>query len=219
MSEDEKMKILLGDELNDKEAYLIGKIVAAWASLEHEVFEQTLQTYVPAIEREELSKLPKEMNNIQFTGVLRLWKERVVDQAKGRRRKTLEGVYEGILQRVEYRKAIVHGMWNWSLDNADRITSTRIVGKQIISVHFDADILYSFMTDLQEINFDLRYPRGPTEFAMQRGGEGLRFSRRFAAIMTGERHDAALPATSGNMLRNETRGSGDEEESRKDSNP
>ncbi|MGN6660840.1 MAG: hypothetical protein ACTHKN_17795 [Achromobacter mucicolens] len=213
------MKRLFGDELTDKEAYLIGKIVAAWASLEHEVFEQTLQTYVPAIEREELSKLPKEMNNIQFTGVLRLWKERVVDQAKSKRRKTLEGVYEGILKRVEYRKAIVHGMWNWSRDNSDRITSTRVVGKQVISVHFDADVLYSLMTDLQEINFDLRYPRGQAEFAMQMGRDGLRISRRFAAIMTGERHDAALRATSGNMLQIETRGSGDVEESRDDSHP
>ncbi|WBX89119.1 hypothetical protein [Achromobacter mucicolens] len=213
------MKTLLCDELTDKEAYFIGKIVAAWASLEHEVFEQTLQTYVPAIEREELSKLPKEMNNIQFTGVLRLWKERVVDQAKSKRWKTLERVHEAILQRIEYRRAIVHGMWNCSLGNADHITSTRIVGKQIISVHFDADALYSLMTDLQEINFDLRYPRGTAEFAMQRGREGLRISRRFAAIMSGERHDAALPATSGNMLKIQTPGAGDEEEGSENTNP
>lgn len=223
MSKGDKVTTLLHDELTDKETYFIGKIVAAWASLEYEVFAQTLQTYVSANEREELSKLPKEMNNIQFTGVLRLWKERVVDQAKSKRRKTLERVYEGILQRIEYRKAIVHGMWNWSLDNVERITSTRIVGKQIISVHFDAGALYSFMTDLQEINFYLRYPRGTAEFAMQRGREGLRISRRFAAIMTGNRHDAGLPGRSRNMLEKmqqiETRGSGDAEESIDDPKP
>ena len=34
MSKDDKMKRLLNDELTDKETYFIGKIVAAWASLE-----------------------------------------------------------------------------------------------------------------------------------------------------------------------------------------
>ena len=106
MSKDDKMKRLLNDELTDKETYFIGKIVAAWASLEHEVFLQTLHTYVPADNREELPKLPKEMNNIQFTGVLRLWKERVVGHANSTRRETLERVHEGILRGLEYLSLI-----------------------------------------------------------------------------------------------------------------
>lgn len=224
MSKGDKMKRLLNDELTDKETYFIGKIVAAWAALEHEVFVQTLHTYVPADDREELPKLPKEMNNIQFTGVLRLWKERVVDHANSKRRETLERVHEGILRGLEYRKAIVHGMWHWSPDNVERITSTRIVGKQIISVHFDAEGLYSFMTDLQEISFDLHYPRGPGELAMQRSKEGLHVSRRFAAMMAGKLDDAWLPVRSGKTLEQtlqiDTRDSGDEEDkSTDDPNP
>ncbi len=216
MSKGDKMKVLFDLQLTDKETYFIGKIVAAWASLEHEVFVQTLHTYVPADDGEDSPKLPKEMNNIQFTGVLRLWKERVVDQAKGKRRKTLERVHARILRGHEYRKAIVHGMWHWSPDNVDRVTSTRIVGKQIISVHFDADGLYSFMTDLLEINFDLRYPRGTAELAMKRSKEGLYISRRFAAMMTGKLDDAWLPQSSGTSLQEmpqaDLRGSGDEED-------
>ncbi|KWI83989.1 hypothetical protein WM13_19335 [Burkholderia ubonensis] len=197
VSKDDEMKMLFDLQLTDKETYFIGKIVAAWASLEHEVFMQTLHTYVPSDDGGELPKLPKEMNNIQFTGVLRLWKERVVDQAKGKRRKTLEDVHARILRGHEYRKAIVHGMWEWSPDNVERITSTRIVGKQVISVHFDADGLCSFMTALLEINFDLRYPRGATEFFMQRSKDGLYISRRFAAILTGAAlDDAPLSQTS-----------------------
>ncbi|MFP3506209.1 hypothetical protein [Burkholderia sp. SIMBA_062] len=192
------MKMLIDLPLTDKETYFVGTIVAAWASLEHEVFSQTLHTYVPADDGEESPKLPKEMNNIQFTGVLRLWRERVVDQAKGKRRKTLEKVHARILWGHEYRKAIVHGMWDWSPDNVECITSTRIVGKQVTSVHFDADGLCSFMIGLLEINFDLRYPRGKTEFFMQRSKEGQYMSRRFAAMMTGATlDDGLLPHHSG----------------------
>lgn len=80
------------------------------------------------------------------------------------------------------------------------------------------------MTDLQEINFDLHYPRGPGELAMQRSKEGLHISRRFAAMMTGKLGDAWLPVRSGKTLEQtlqiDTRGSGDEEDkSTDDPNP
>jgi len=183
------MKMLFDLQLTDKETFFIGNIVAAWASLEHEVFVQTLFTYVAA---DEGTNLPKEMNNVQFTGVLRLWKARVLDQANGKRKRSLETVYERILKGHEYRKAIVHGMWNWSPENVERITSTRIVGKKIVSVNFDAVGLESFMTDLLELNFDLRFPRGVVELAKQRSEHGGFMSRRFVAMMTGKLDDAWL---------------------------
>ncbi|WP_156219764.1 hypothetical protein [Pandoraea apista] len=122
-----------------------------------------------------------------------------MDQARGKRRMVLERVHARILRGHEYRKAIVHGMWEWSPENVERITSTRIVGKEVISVHFDADGLYSFMSDLLEINFDLRFPRGTTQLAAQRSKEGGYISRRFAAMLTGKLQDAWLPPRSPQM--------------------
>lgn len=58
------------DELSDRETFLIGKVIAQWGALEHEVFVQTLMTFdMP--DGEEVV-LPKTMNNLQFTDVLNL---------------------------------------------------------------------------------------------------------------------------------------------------
>lgn len=182
MSDDE-MNRLFDVELTEKETFFIGRIVALWGALEHEIFMQTLQTF--AAEGDAPIKLPSEMNNIQFTGVLGLWKTRVVDLAKGKRKRVLEQQHEEILRCHEFRKAVVHGMWDWSAQNVGNITSTRIVGKKIIGVKFTADSLLSFMTDMQKINFSVRYPRGLSDYALAMSKQGFGISRRFAAAMTG----------------------------------
>jgi hypothetical protein len=70
-------------QLSDREMFLIGMIVAHWGSLEHEVFTQTLLSFDTP--QGQAGGLPKSMNNIQFTQILSLWKERVVDRCKGKR--------------------------------------------------------------------------------------------------------------------------------------
>lgn len=182
MSDDE-MNMLFDVELTEKETFFIGRIVALWGALEHEIFMQTLQTF--DAEGDAPIKLPSEMNNIQFTGVLGLWKTCVVDVAKGKRKRVLEQQHEEILRCHEFRKAVVHGMWDWSAQDVGNITSTRIVGKKVITVKFTPDSLLSFMTDMQRINFSVRYPRGFNDYALAMSKKGFGISRGFAAAMTG----------------------------------
>lgn len=173
---------LWNDELSERETFLIGKTIAQWGALEHEIFVQTLMTF----ESNEVA-LPKAMNNLQFTGILDLWKERVIAKAEDGRRKVLEQQYEKILKLKDYRDALVHGMWQWSKEELSKITSVRIRKKEIISVHFTADDLADFSLQLARINFKLRAPGGLEDLAEQRAGEGFYVSRLGAALLTGDR--------------------------------
>jgi hypothetical protein len=169
-------------ELSDRESFLIGRIIALWGALEHEVFVQTLKTF--NLEAGKASELPREMNNLQFTSVLALWKARVVDVAEGDRREILQELHDGICHYKDFRQAIVHGMWDWSMSDLGRISSIRIRHRQLITVHFTADDLQSFMMDLQKINFRIRHPGGMEEFANAFTQQGFLISRRAAAMFT-----------------------------------
>jgi hypothetical protein len=166
------------DELSDRETILIGKIIAQWGALEYEVFLQTLMSFdAPDGENH---ALPKAMNNLQFTQVIGLWKERVVDKTEGERGKFLQQQYERILKLKEFRDALAHGMWQWSVGQMNRISAVRIRKKEIISVHFTVDDLVDFFDQLGSINFKIRYPGGIEELAQKRSEGRFYSSRAFA---------------------------------------
>lgn len=171
---------LWDDELSERETFLIGKTIAQWGALEHEIFVQTLMTF----EGEEIA-LPRAMNNLQFTEILDLWKVRVAPKAEDERRKVLEQQYEKILKLKDYRDALVHGMWQWSKAELSKITSVRIRKKEIISVHFTADDLADFSLQLARVNFKLRFPGGIEDLAEQRAAEGSYINRLGSALLTG----------------------------------
>jgi hypothetical protein len=154
-------------ELSERELLCIGHIIAQWGALEHEIFCQTLQTF-----EEHTPTLPKEMNNMQFSEVLEKWKERVVDQCYGEKKRNLEEQYALIRHYHDYRNALVHGMWDWDTTSPDRIKTTRVRKKEVISTHFTAADLEYFSLELAKINFNIRYPRGIEDLAemINRGG-------------------------------------------------
>jgi len=170
-------------ELSNREILFIGLISVHWASMEHEIFIQTLSTFDS--EAFDLAKLPKEMNNIQFTGVLALWKQRVVDKTRGRRAKTLLCQYERITQLKTYRDALIHGMWHWSADDLGSIKTTRVKKREVITTRFSADGLEDFAKKIAEVNFCIRFPGGLTDLARARMQQGGGISRRAIAMFTG----------------------------------
>ncbi len=154
-------------ELSELELSCIGHIVAQWGALECEIFLQTLQTF-----GEQAQVLPKVMNNMQFSGVLELWKERVVDQCNGEKKKNLEKQYSLIHHYHDYRNALVHGMWDWDRSSPAKIKTTRIRKTEVISTHFTASDLQDFSLTVARINFNIQYPRGDEDLAelINKGG-------------------------------------------------
>ena len=183
MSNENEGRLSLGLELSDKEIFHIGSIIAKWGSLEHEIFVQTLTTFEAAADG--AVELPKEMQNLQFSSVLELWKKRVVDQAEGERGDVLKRQYERISAIREYRDALVHGMWEWSRDDLARISSIRIRKKQIITVHFTGADLEDLDLLLGKINFKVAYPGGVSDMVPESSDGAFSFvSRRFLAEVT-----------------------------------
>lgn len=182
MSDEDDDILSIGLELSDKEIHHIGSIIAQWGTLEHEIFIQTLLSF-EAPEQEKID-LPKEMHNLQFTKVLDLWKERVVDKSEGNRAQVLTKQYERIMAIKKYRDALVHGMWEWSKDDVTRISATRIRKKQIITVHFTASDLEHLDLMLGKINFKVTCLGGPEDMVESMNGEFSYISRRFLAEIT-----------------------------------
>jgi hypothetical protein len=182
-SDTNELEYRIETELSERELLSIGAIVALWGSLEYEIFCQTLRSFSDS----EISAghLPKAMNNMQFSEVLALWETQVVGKATGKRREVLQKQYEGISYHHDFRNALVHGMWDWSVAAPEKITAIRVRKKEIRRTHFTADDLASFVSVLEAINFRVRYPGGHEDYAAAMSEQGAYLSRRAVCAMTG----------------------------------
>jgi hypothetical protein len=176
---DEELQYLFSVELTQRELGLLGLIVAHWGSMEHEIFHQTLLCF----DDDGTPELPKAMSNMQFSQVLDLWGEKVVEVADGERRDVLRKQITEIKRLSEYRNALVHGMLRWNVGDITRITAIRVRKKEVLSVHFTADDLLDFQTQLAAINFRIRYPLGTIDLAAQMEKAGGYISRAGAAML------------------------------------
>lgn len=156
--------------------------MAQWGTLEYVIFIQTLLTF--DIPEGVKPKLPKEMYNLQFSSILKLWKERVVDKTEGERGNVLQEQYDYILKMKQYRDALVHGMWEWSKNDLERISSIRIRKKEILTYHFTASDLVDLDTRLGKTNFKIMYPGGLEDMAKSYEETFSYVSRRFLAEVT-----------------------------------
>ncbi|MDU8440491.1 hypothetical protein RYF45_10885, partial [Pseudomonas syringae pv. actinidiae] len=154
--------------LSDKEAILIGRIIALWGALESEVFVQTLATF----DVQDIEELPNVMNNLNFAKVLELWKARVADVEEGERAVVLKQQFARITHLHDSRNALIHGMWTWSISEPEKISTKRVSKKQVITMHFPPGSLADFHDELGVINFQIRYPGGVEDLARDRANEG-----------------------------------------------
>lgn len=175
--------MMLDLQLSDREIFMIGTIVAHWGTIEHEIFMQTLLTFDDP--QAKVPELPKAMNNLQFTQVLALWKERVVDKSKGDRATVLRDVYEQLLDLKEPRDALVHGMWQWSPEHLDRISTVRVRKREVKTTHFNFEYLQDFALRLGRLNFSVHYPGGIVDLAASREKSGFYISRKGLQLMAG----------------------------------
>lgn len=177
------VKVIVGTELDDKETYLIGAIVAQWGFLENEIFEQTLLSYADE------ESLPRAMNNLQFSAVLELWKQRVVETSADATKRLFHAQYDEIVKLSPFRQAIIHSRWKWHADRLDVITAVRVAKDQIISVDFDTESLTDFMLRLGEVRRNLQYPGGEDERLAELEAMGGRISRSGYRMLFGKRSD------------------------------
>jgi hypothetical protein len=132
------------------------------------------------------------MDNLQFSEVLDLWEERVVNKANGEVKAVMSKQLERIRHYHEFRNAIAHGMWEWDTHDPKKIRSIRVRKRNIITTHFTADDLEHFSTQVAEINFKIRYPGGLEDLAKARAEQGFHISRIGAALLFGNA-DELLP--------------------------
>lgn len=177
--ESEVMPHVMGLDLSDREIFAIGKIIALFGAIEHEIFQQTVLFFADAEECE----LPKEMNNSQFSRVLDLWVQTVV--AGSEHKKILLKQYDTIRHFSEYRHSIVHGMLSWDASKLDVVTSTRVLRKNIISIDYSVDDLEHFATELGKVNFKIRFPGGLRQYADKMSG--FHISRRGFELLFGKK--------------------------------
>ncbi len=167
------MRLTLDTALSERETYLIGSIVSQWGFLESDIFDQTLLSF------EGCESLPASMNkNAQFSAVLQLWLERVVELSDEATKLILKAQYDKIVSLAEFRQAVVHSRWEWRPDFPDEIIAVRIHNKCIKRVKFTSDDLADFATDLGEIRYVIRYPRGIQDRAQEMAAVGGYISRR-----------------------------------------
>src|SRR6185437_12151012 len=180
--DDDGITFHLGTELSPREIMSIGTIVSQWGYLEFEIYLQTANHHLDNIGED----LPKELeNNMQFSSVLKLWKSYIVDRAEGQRREVLEKSYKQIQYLQPFRDALVHGMWDWDPKALDQVLTRRVKKGKFHTVRFTTEGLSDFARGVSALNFDVRYPGGFEEMAIEQAEEGNYMSRQFMAMITG----------------------------------
>lgn len=181
--------ITLSTELTDRELFLIGSIVAQWGFLEADIFDQTFLSF-----EDEDSPLPAAMNNAQFTAVLELWRERVVEKRDDARKALLKEQYHEIGKLSAYRQALVHSRWEWRPDAPGAITAIRVHKKTIKRVTLTSDDLLHLSLRLGQIRYRIRFPGGMEDRAAELAAAGGYISRRGWELLTGrENCDGSAP--------------------------
>lgn len=167
--------------LSERELLSIGKIIALWGTLEYEIFCQTLMCFDTSN-----GVLPKEMNKTQFFEVLTLWEALVVNKAEGKRKEVLQQQNNKIRQYYDFRNALAHGMWDWSRAGPEKITAIliRTRKKEVLRTDFTAEDLELFVSELQRINFKVRYPGGGDDYTKALAKQGSSISRLGFCLMT-----------------------------------
>ncbi|HTH07980.1 MAG TPA: hypothetical protein VMA55_00280 [Acidovorax sp.] len=183
MEEGAEDMLALDLQLSDEEYFLLGKIIAHWGAIEHAIFIQTLMTFDDA---EVSESLPKTFNNIQFTETLALWRERVLGKAEGDQLASLTNIHDEILRLKAPRDALVHGMWHWSPDTPNVISTIRAKKREVIITKFSTDFLRDLELGLAKLNFRIRYPGGITELVAERMQAGLHLSRKGFEMLFGK---------------------------------
>lgn len=170
----------LNTELHDREIFLIGSIVSQWGFLESDIYEQTLLSF------EDEEGLPAPMNNAQFSAVLELWLQRVVERQDDEGRKAvLKSQFDEITAMSEYRQAIVHSRWEWRPDAPDDITAVRVHKKSIKRVKFTADGLADLSMRLGQVRYHIRYPGGMADRVAQISAAGGYITRQAYDLLEG----------------------------------
>ncbi|NTV71353.1 MAG: hypothetical protein HGA71_14560 [Azonexaceae bacterium] len=170
MSNNKDIKECWDAGLTHEECWIIGDIVAQWGALEAGVFSQALESFGSDIH---VNQLPRAMRNRNFSEVLELWKERVVDTAEDTRKKILTESYEIILELKEARNSIVHGMWDFTVSEPKVISTFRVKDDQIIHTKFEDGALADIGTRIAELNLKIRYPGGIRELFMEQMSAGV----------------------------------------------
>ena len=145
---------LAGLDLADAEIFNLGRIVAYWGCIEHEVFLQA------ALSLSDEEKLPKKLNNIQFSETLNFWEAWVVEPATGDRKTKLRDSLARIRYYHAYRAGLIHGMWNWDRADPSMITATVVSKDNVSKIQYTARDLADMAFQLASILFDLRHPDG-----------------------------------------------------------
>lgn len=183
-------KMVINLDLSDAELHSIGRIVAYWGRLENEVFEQS------ALSFDDSEDVPKALlNNLKFSDVLKLWKERVVGRAEGERRSVLEAQHAKIEHYQQFRAPVVHAMWDWDKADPSVIISRRVAKNQIHEIKFTSADLARMALELGEILYWVSYPGGIDDYAQELTEVGGHMSRSFYASITGHpQAEEFLPA-------------------------
>lgn len=113
------------------------------------------------------------MRNRNFSEVLELWKERVVNKAEDTLQKTLNDAYEKILKLKDARHSIVHGMWDFTVSEPKTVSTFRVKDDQIIHTTFKDGALADVGMRIAELNMSIRYPGGIEDFFREQMSGGV----------------------------------------------
>ena len=126
-----------------------------------------------------IEDLPAALNNLQPSRVRELWKEHVVDKALGKGRDVLLEQHTRIEEYSEDRHAIVHGIWEWSKSELEKLTVWRLKKNKLEQKVYSADDLMNISLAIDQIAYYLHYP---TDDDMARMGAFT--SRRMRATIS-----------------------------------
>jgi hypothetical protein len=157
MSDDEK--VLFDPQITAWETYLIGKIILLWGDVEGIIFQQLMDSLADG--EDESAPMAKTILSSEFKERLDLWKRRIIDTSDASVADVLLHNHSLIAQLVEYREALVYGMFEWDLSGeVATLVSRRTIDGGFLTVSFRAGDLEYMAARLGEIVYQVRCPRG-----------------------------------------------------------
>ena len=150
-----KRRCLIDFQLTEEEFAAIGRVTTQWAVLEHCLYSDTV-----ALAEAAKAPLPEDATNLSFKRRLRAWRllgEEVLLEPY--RQKHMRNSSR-IANLEDDRHRITHGLWEWDLDNPEKLTAKSLRPGREFEKPFDLAKIVELSKRIAEINCRFLFPEG-----------------------------------------------------------
>lgn len=151
--------VFFSPDFTDAELAAIGEITSQWAFLEHVIY-----AHCEKIAEAAGAELPSEVTSFSFTRRRRAWRIMIEELVLEPEKTRLLKLVSKVANAEQDRHKITHGIWEWDVEDPDKIKASCEREPFQFEKDFKVDALTTLAQRIGEVSASIMFPNGMTDF-------------------------------------------------------